>query len=522
VSRVLGVAASGHEETSKAAKILLEEGGNAFDAALGAMCAACVCEPMLASLGGGGFLLAQAAGDQAEVFDFFTQTPSARTGELDFYPIQADFGTATQEFHIGMGSIAVPGVVAGLFAAHKAYCRLPLEKVIEPAVTLARGGVRINPLQKYINEILQPIIDASPEVRTMTSPVSEPDRLAEVGDLINNPEMADIFERLIRHGERWFYEGEPAQQLAGDCQEKGGLISQQDMRAYQVIRRKPVVTKAYNARISFNSPPSPGGCLTAFALALFESSQAGRNEWGSEGHAMALARVMQAASLTRRQHGLASGMDNRAAAQILSADSLHEWRETLKTGGLASRGTTHISVVDAGGNLASLTLSNGEGSAYVLPGTGIMLNNMLGEEDLNPGGFHRMPPGLRLASMMTPAIVSLGDGSRIALGSGGSNRIRSAILQVLANVFEYGFDLEQAVVAPRLHLEQDHLSIEKGFSASAHAALEAEWPGVEQWAEGNLFFGGVHAVQRFADGKFSAAGDPRRGGAVAIAQSGSL
>ena len=147
---------------------------------------------------------------------------------------------------------------------------------------------------------------------------------------------------------------------------------------------------------------------------------------------------------------------------------------------------------------------------------------MLGEEDLNPGGFHRMPPGLRLASMMTPAIVSLGDGSRIALGSGGSNRIRSAILQVLANVFEYGFDLEQAVVAPRLHLEQDHLSIEKGFSASARAALEAEWPGVEQWPEGNLFFGGVHAVQRFADGKFSAAGDPRRGGAVAIAQSGSL
>ena len=95
MSRVLGVAASGHEETSKAAKILLEEGGNAFDAALGAMCAACVCEPMLASLGGGGFLLAQAAGDQAEVFDFFTQTPSARTGELDFYPIQADFGTDT-------------------------------------------------------------------------------------------------------------------------------------------------------------------------------------------------------------------------------------------------------------------------------------------------------------------------------------------------------------------------------------------------------------------------------------------
>lgn len=519
MSKVLGVAASGHKETSKAAKILLQEGGNAFDAALGAMCTACVCEPMLASLGGGGFLLAQPAGRDAQVFDFFTQTPSASAGELDFYPIQADFGTATQEFHIGMGSIAVPGVVAGLFAAHRALCRLPLATIIEPAVKLAREGVRINPLQKYINEILQPIIEASPKVKAMASAMSEPGRLAEVGDFIANPELADMFERLISHGERWFYEGEPARQLVHDCKRYGGLISQQDMRAYQLIRRKPVVAKPYNAEMSFNSPPSPGGCLTAFALKLFEAFQKGQHDWGSAGHAMALARVMQAASLVRRQHSLASGLDAQAAAEILSAGSLYEWHETLKTGGLVSRGTTHISVVDAEGGLASLTLSNGEGSAYVLPGTGVLLNNMLGEEDLNPDGFHCMPPGKRLASMMTPAIVNLEDGSRIALGSGGSNRIRSAILQVLVNLFEYGLNLEQAVVAPRLHLEHNHLSIERGFSVPAHAALEAEWPGIEQWEENNLFFGGVHAVQRFGDGKFSAAGDPRRGGAIEIAES---
>ena len=121
MTKPLGAAASGHKETSKAARILLEEGGNAFDAALGAMCAACVCEPMLASLGGGGFLLAQTAAGDSQVFDFFTQTPSAKHSELDFFPIQADFGTVTQEFHIGMGSIAVPGIVAGLFAIHKAH-----------------------------------------------------------------------------------------------------------------------------------------------------------------------------------------------------------------------------------------------------------------------------------------------------------------------------------------------------------------------------------------------------------------
>ena len=120
---------------------------------------------------------------------------------------------------------------------------------------------------------------------------------------------------------------------------------------------------------------------------------------------------------------------------------------------LFSRGTTHVSVADEFGNLASLTTSNGEGSAYVLPGTGIMMNNMLGEEDLNPGGFHRWTEDTRLASMMCPTVARLADGSQVALGTGGSNRIRSAVLQVLVNLFEFDLPLEQAVMAPRLHLE---------------------------------------------------------------------
>ncbi len=517
MTKPLGVAASGHKETSKAARILLEEGGNAFDAALGAMCAACVSEPMLASLGGGGFLLSQTAAGDSKVFDFFTQTPSAKSGELDFYPIQADFGTTTQEFHIGMGSIAVPGVVAGLFAVHQAYCRLPLKKIIEPAVYLAREGLRINRLQAYINEILKAIINASPEATKFATPMFAPGRLAEIGEFIHNPDLADTFEDLAAHDARWFYEGEPARQLVRDCEQKGGLISMADLRSYEVIMRKPVTVETHGARISINSPPSPGGCLTVFALSLLNKIRQTQDEWGGPQHSLALARVMQAASLVRKHHGLESGLDDQTAATILSGENLSDWSNTLRTGGLASRGTTHISVADAAGNLASLTLSNGEGSSYILPRSGIMLNNMLGEEDLNPGGFHRMPPGIRLASMMTPTIANLADGGQVALGSGGSNRIRSAILQVLTNMLDFDMGLEQAVKAPRLHLEGSHLNLEPGFSGAALDALEAEWPGVEQWPATNLFFGGVHAVERLANGEFRAAGDPRRGGAVAIA-----
>lgn len=517
MTKPLGVAASGHKETSKAARILLEEGGNAFDAALGAMCAACVCEPMLASLGGGGFLLAQTANGDSQVFDFFTQTPSAKTGELDFYPIQADFGTTTQEFHIGLGSIAVPGVVAGLFAIHKAHCSLPLKKIIEPAVFLAREGVRINKLQSYINKILQPIIAASPAATAMATPMFAPGRLAEIGEYISNPDLADTFEALAAHGPEWFYEGEFAQQLVRDCAQNGGLVSTGDLQSYEVILRKPVTVTSHGARISVNSPPSPGGALTLFALSLLDRIQPGQYEWGGSRHAMALARVMQASSLVREQQGMATGLDDAAAAKILSPDKLAEWHKALQTGAVSSRGTTQISVADSAGNLASLTLSNGEGSSYVLPGSGVMLNNMLGEEDLNPDGFHRMPSGVRLASMMTPTIVSLPDGGQMALGSGGSNRIRSAILQVLTNVLEFGMGLEQAVAAPRLHLEGGQLNVEAGFADAALASLQAEWPGVEQWPAANLYFGGVHAVEHLANGDFRAVGDPRRGGAGAIA-----
>ena len=517
MAKHLGVAASGHKETSKAARILLEEGGNAFDAALGALCAACVSEPMLASLGGGGFLLAQPPEGDARGYDFFTQVPSASAGELDFYPIQADFGTATQEFHIGMGSIAVPGVVAGIFAVHRANCRMPLRKIIEPAVYLAREGLRINKLQRYINDILMAIITASPEATKFAEAMYAPGRFAEIGEFIHNPDLADTFEALASHGPRWFYEGELAGRLVRDCEQNGGLISAEDMRAYEVILRKPVETEVQGTRIRTNCPPSPGGCLTLFALSLLNQIRRKRDVWGSPQNALALARVMHAAGLVRQRHGLESGLDDATAAAILSPENLAEWRNTLRTGGLVTRGTTHISVADADGNLASLTLSNGEGSAYVLPHSGIMLNNILGEEDLNPGGFHRLPPGSRLASMMAPTIAALADGSSITLGSGGSNRIRSAVLQVLANLLEFDMDLESAVNAPRIHLEGSLLNAEAGWPAPALEALQAQWSDFKQWPDLNLFFGGVHAVARLANGEFRAAGDPRRGGAVAFA-----
>jgi gamma-glutamyltranspeptidase/glutathione hydrolase len=181
--------------------------------------------------------------------------------------------------------------------------------------------------------------------------------------------------------------------------------------------------------------------------------------------------------------------------------------ERLRSG---TGGTTHISVSDAAGNAASMSLSNGEGSGYVVPGTGIMLNNMLGEDDLHPEGFHAAPPGERVASMMSPTLVMAGDRVRLIVGSGGSKRIRTALLQVISNVVDFGMSVAEAVCAPRLHYDGEQVQAEPGFDPAALADAAGEHD-INAWDEQNLYFGGVHAVEPSAGGQ----GDPRRGGAAA-------
>jgi gamma-glutamyltranspeptidase/glutathione hydrolase len=174
-------------------------------------------------------------------------------------------------------------------------------------------------------------------------------------------------------------------------------------------------------------------------------------------------------------------------------------------------------VVDGEGNAASITTSNGEGSAYMIPGTGIMMNNMLGEEDLSPQGFHQWPLHQRMSSMMAPTLVLQDGQPHLVLGSGGSNRIRTAILQVMSNVLDFGMDIEAAVNAPRLHWERGALHLEPGYD---QVAMEAQ--GITDsddctwWQGRNMFFGGVHAVAVGADGTLSGVGDGRRGGACVV------
>jgi gamma-glutamyltranspeptidase/glutathione hydrolase len=516
----LGVAASGSAEVSQTAVEILKAGGNAFDAVLGALCTASIAEPLLISLGGGGFLLALPNGEKPRVYDFFCQTPKQRRPdrELDFFPIIADFGTAEQEFHIGMGSIAVPGVVAGIFRAHRELGRMPISEIISPAVELARSGVMVDAFHQYIIRILSPIMQATAEASALYESPTEPGQLIREGELLRNPDAADSMEALVIEGPELMYRGEWASRLANDSRSNGGHITLEDLADYRVKRRKPVVFRHRGVRCAINPPPSPGGSLVAFALGVMGDWQSEQDSWGSTGHVLNLLRGMRAASVARHEYSMEAGLEVKKMEALLGTETVQRWQQGLDLHSLFSRGTTHISVADVEGNIASLTASNGEGCSYVLPGTGIMMNNMLGEEDLNPGGFNRWKADSRLASMMSPAVAELPDGTRFALGSGGSNRIRSAITQVLVNLLDFGMTPEEAVSAPRIHLEGDMLSLEPGFPGEALSALRAAAPRAHLWPEKNLFFGGVHTVSVKHGGIFDGAGDPRRGGVVAYAR----
>lgn len=327
-------------------------------------------------------------------------------------------------------------------------------------------------------------------------------------------QLANTLEALAVKGEALFYQGEIAQIMDQACRQAGGLIRRQDMESYRVYQRQPLAVRYRDTQVQTNPPPSSGGLLIGFALKLLESIDF--SELVSlPGQSLAnLAVAMDLSNQARIENKLKHG--GNTATALLDPELLERYRTQILDHPACHRGTTHISIMDQKGNTASLTLSNGEGCGQILADTGIMLNNMLGEADLNPLGFHQWPGNQRMTSMMAPTLLQLPQAD-LALGSGGSNRLRSAILQVIHNLVDMKLPLQQAIDAPRIHFENGHLSIEGGMDTEQIEVLQHYYPDHKRWPAHNLFFGGAHCVMRAKDG-FSGAGDKRRGGVAILVE----
>lgn len=501
-----GVVAAGHPLSAEAGAEVLRAGGNAVDAALGAMLAAFAAEPLLTGLGAGGYMLVvpgedrlwggrDATSREPVLLDFFVEVPGrgadhAQRAEL--VPVDVSFGDAVQLFNVGAASVGTYGMAHGVCTAAERFGRIPLRELAAPAAALARTGVALNAQQAYVAEILGGIVTLTPEVRAIYAPAGT---VLREGEVVRQPELADAVERLGAEGARPFYEGDVAAAVAELMAAQGGLLTRADLAAYETVAREPVRARYRGRDVLTNPPPSAGGTLIALALALLDRTASPAPP--------SLHQLVGAMDATQRERTPAflDGLDEPGFA------------ERFLAGGLGS--TTHVAVIDGAGGACSVTCSNGEGAGIVVPGTGIHLNNMLGEHDLNPLGFHMFPPGRRMPSMMAPTAVLRDGAVELVLGSAGSNRIRSAILQTIVAVVDRGMGAGEAVRAPRIHFEDGVVYAEPGADVGQ---LEADGHAIARFRALNLFFGGVQAVERdAATGALSGGGDPRRGGAAVVA-----
>jgi gamma-glutamyltranspeptidase / glutathione hydrolase len=499
-----GVVAAGHPLTAEAGADVLRTGGNAVDAAVAAVLASFAVESPLTGFGAGGFMLVS-RGEETVLVDFFVAAPgkdgTERGVELAAVPVHFDEETV-QTFYVGPASCGVPGTAAGLEQVLRLFGTAPLAELTRAGVRLAREGAPVNAEQAYILEILWPIHNRLAETRELYAPEGRP--LGE-GDVFRFPELAEALERFGAEGAEPFYRGEVAAALSGYVSAHGGTLGATDLAEYEAIERRPIHAPFRGAEVLTNPPPSSGGILIAYSLGLLE-------RLGETSGPEQLVAAMDAANGARGEE-FAEGLYGEGLERAL----LDPARLDLKAGDLLGS-TTHIAVLDGEGMCASVTCSNGSGSGVLVPGTGVILNNMLGEEDLNPLGFHAIAPGRRVPSMMAPTVVRRDGEIELGLGSAGSNRIRSAILQTVVRAVEQGMGAGEAVRAPRLHVEQGIVQAEPGIDEEALARIEARGIPVLRRPRINLFFGGVQAVARDrTTGALSGGGDPRRGGSVAVA-----
>ncbi|HEY2768660.1 MAG TPA: gamma-glutamyltransferase [Solirubrobacteraceae bacterium] len=489
-----GVVAAGHPLTAQAGAEVLREGGNAVDAAVGAMLTSFVAEPLLTGLGAGGYLMVAGADWKPALLDFFVEAPPReRDGSAaELVAIDVSFGDAAQVFHIGPASCGVYGTPAGVCEAIARWGTVSLQELVAPAVRLAHTGVALNRGQAYVAEILEQLLLSSDECAALWAPAGH---VLREGEVLRNPELGEALERLGRDGADPFYRGDIAAAVSDWLDERGGSVTLDALGTYRALVRDPV-RMAYRDRVLLtNPPPSAGGTLLAYALGLLD-----------------------------RRPGPPSLEDTVAAMEAAQAERTAEFLDGLARDGfldkfLAERlglsrlgSTTHISVLDSEGRACSVTCTNGEGSGVVVPGTGIHINNIMGEQDLNPLGFHLHPAGRRMPSMMAPSIVTRAGEVELVLGSAGSNRIRSALLQTIVGVVDHGLGVADAIGAPRAHFEGGDVYAEPGIDV---AALRRSGRRVVDFHTLNLFFGGVQGVQS-CGGELHGAGDPRRGG-VAVA-----
>jgi len=482
-------------------------GGSSVDAAIGATLVAMATEPGVCAIGGGGYITVWSAGQVPVTIDAYMEMPGRGLAPEDFgkgydevsFRYGGDLTT-----QVGHGSVATPGALAGLALASERFGSVPWSTLFEPVIEITAKGF---PLGKaswtYLTSSGVPIFARDDTGRAA---LFDGDELRPMGAPIIVDGLSGALASIAEEGVDLFYHGEIAESLATDMANNGGIITRRDLAEYKPIVRAPLVDKFVDWVVATNPGPAIGGATLVAMLTLLHEYR--HDGWSAEA----------VRDIVRAQHGVlgfrTAYLDEAEdripeVARLLTVATEGDWRKLL-----TSPSTIHVSATDANGNGCAITMSAGYGSGNTIPGTGIWLNNSLGEIELNRHGFHQLPIGDRLISNMAPTVARREDGAVLAVGSPGADRITTAILATLLNVSHHGMDLYSAIEAPRLHVEIASEPVTVAYEDGLPMQL-VDLP-TRRFPEPHMFFGGASAAMTGADGSLSAAADPRRTGGVFV------
>ncbi len=501
------VAAPSADAVAAATDVVLS-GGNAVDAAIAATVVAMVTEPGVVSPLGGAYVAVSPPGREPVVVDGNVEMPGRGLPPERFgaglLEVTSGYGGGLT-MHVGHGSVATPGAFAALGEAHGAYGRAPWAEVLAPAVDVCRRGYRLGTASgSYLGFTGATVFAWDPQTRAA---LSRPDGApVQAGDVLTSPDLAVALETVASEGAACLYTGALAEVLVRDMVDRGGLVTADDLRSYRARVRPGLHVRLGPWTLSTNPPPAIGGAVLTALLRL-----AAERENPSAAELVTIQRAVLAYRRTRL---------DRATDLLRAGEELLATVADQGVAGLSSSASTvHVSVVDSDGLACAVTASSGYGSGATLPGTGMLLNNALGEPELNRLGLHALVPGTRLASNMAPTTGRSDDGAVLAVGSPGADRITTALQQVLRAFCLDGASLQDAIDAPRLHVRvgDDDATVEHeaDLPGAAAAAAALGLPTRELPAR-HMYFGGVGAAVLGRDGGMQAAADPRRASATGV------
>lgn len=475
--------ASEQREASRVGLAVLREGGNAVDAAVAMGYALAVVNPCCGNIGGGGFMTVHLA-DGRNLFLDFRETAPRHATETMFQDAEGRVvpGRSTRTFL----AVGVPGTVMGLNEALKRYGTMPLAKVMAPAIELARGGFKLGPGDIAIMAESFSTLRDNP---TAAATFLDHGRLHQAGDVLRQPALARTLQRIADHGSEGFYRGPTADALVAASRREHGLLTHADLADYRAVWRTPVECTYHDVRV-VTSPPPGSGTVVCEVLKVLEADPLKQWGWGSPQVSHALAEAERHAFADRNTVLGDPAFVKNPVDALLSTRHIDAIRAATQPeaatpssrvpglgGGDSGMHTTHYSVLDRHGNAVAVTYTINAlfGSGLMAGDTGFLLNNEMDDFTSKPGvpnlfglvqgRANAIAPGKRPLSSMSPTIV-LKDGKPLMLtGSPGGSTIISTVVETMLNVLDFGMNAQQAVDAPRMHMQwyPDRIDVEPGY-----------------------------------------------------------